>query len=451
MDVPDLVAAELDDESVLASVDVGGGDGVFVTPGRTLVYRSDGLLSDESVSEYPHGFQQLTLSEGRRRARFRFDTIDGERDFAVGTDHAHDVLRTVLAGHLRATGTLGESERVRGVYRFQELTLVVGTERLLKHVGGAAWSEEYDAYPYADLTDLDFEEGTVATAVVLAHGGRSERFKAPNESARAVRETLVDAVCSFHDVGSLEEFRVAVADEDDAEEPTGTTDFGEGPDPLSTSPAADASDERSSPHESAMTDDTASSVDRSPSSPDQPSSPDRSSLPDQPSSPDRSSSPDQPSSTADEFRSSDDPPSTTADPTRNPDPARSGETPAGGATAGGDATEAPPTADEVAGSGDTAGTDPLADPFDTGTQTGSPDGTVADADADAGSDGAAARSEPAGSDGFDGSAFESAGVEEAELVAEVADLRRTVEAQGERLDRQSELIERLIEELRRGR
>jgi len=38
----------------------------------------------------------------------------------------------------------------------------------------------------------------------LTHGGRSERFKAPNESARAVRETLVDAVCAYHGVDSLE-------------------------------------------------------------------------------------------------------------------------------------------------------------------------------------------------------------------------------------------------------
>jgi hypothetical protein len=229
--VPDLVAAELDDESVLASVDVGGGDGVFVTPGRTLVYRSDGLLSDESVSEYPHGFQQLTLSEGRRRARFRFDTIDGERDFAVGTDHAHDVLRTVLAGHLRATGTLGESERVRGVYRFQELTLVVGTERLLKHVGGAAWSEEYDAYPYADLTGLDFEEGDHALQVVISVAERPERIKLPADRAPQVRRTLEQAVFSFHDVASLAELqeRIAPVEEPDDE---ATAVYGDTVDPL---------------------------------------------------------------------------------------------------------------------------------------------------------------------------------------------------------------------------
>ena len=454
MSLPELLSGAVGDESVVADVPLGGDDVLAVTPTRTLVYRGDGLLSDESVEEYGHGVERIAVSTGRRKSKLVLGYgLDGDETLSIPTGRVDDVLHPVLAGVLSATGVTESGESILRTFRFSELTLVITDRRLVKHVGSAVWDEEFEEFPYADLTDLDFEEGTVATAVVLAHGGRSERFKAPNESARAVRETLVDAVCSFHDVGSLEEFRVAVADEDedDAEEPTGTTDFGEGPDPLSTSPAADASDERSSPHESAMTDDTASSVDRSPSSPDQPSSPDRSSLPDQPSSPDRSSSPDQPSSTADEFRSSDDPPSTTADPTRNPDPARSGETPAGGATAGGDATEAPPTADEVAGSGDTAGTDPLADPFDTGTQTGSPDGTVADADADAGSDGAAARSEPAGSDGFDGSAFESAGIEEAELVAEVADLRRTVEAQGERLDRQSELIERLIEELRRGR
>jgi len=58
---------------------------------------------------------------------------------------------------------------------------------------------------------------------------------------------------------------------------------------------------------------------------------------------------------------------------------------------------------------------------------------------------------PANADGFDGSPFETAGVEEADLVTEVAALRRTVETQSERLDRQSALIEQLIEELRQGR
>jgi len=125
------------------------------------------------------------------------------------------VLHPVLAGVLSATGVTDPGESVIQTFRFSELTLVVTSERLVKHVGSAVWDEEFEEFAYADITDLDFEEGTVATAVVLTHGGRSERFKAPNESARAVRETLVDAVCAYHGVDSLEEFRVTVADQGD--------------------------------------------------------------------------------------------------------------------------------------------------------------------------------------------------------------------------------------------
>ncbi len=370
MSLPELLSRAVGDEDVVARVSLGGDDVLAVTPSRTLVYRGDGLLSGESVEEYGHGVERIAVSTGRRKSKLVLGYgLDGDETLSVPTGHIDDVLHPVLAGVLSATGVTGSGESVVRTFRFSELTLVVTDRRLVKHVGSAVWDDELEEFPYADLTDLDFEEGTVATTVVLTHDGRSERFKAPNESARAVRETLVDAVCSFHDVGSLEEFRITVADEEEAADEdgtsNGTTDFGEGPDPLSTSPAADASDERSPAHEPASTAD--------------------------------------PSSTADAPSSATDDPASAFD-----DPG-----PSGGTAADADATGTSPAVDEVGGTG------------------GSPDDTLADE--------------------FDGSAFESAGVADDRLADEVAELRRTVEAQGDRLDRQSELLESLIEELRRGR
>jgi hypothetical protein len=218
MDVPDLVADALDGESVLASVDIGGDDGVFVTPQRTLVYKGDGLLSDESVGTHEHGFDRLELKQGRRRTSFTLHYYDREESFAVGSSYAQDVVKTVLSAHLRATGTLAADEQVRGVYRFNELTVVVGTERLLKHVGGAVWSEDYEAYPYADLTRLDFEEGGHAMQVVIAVSGRPERIKVPNERAAEVRRTIEEAALSFHDADSLAALNEAVAPEEPEEQ-----------------------------------------------------------------------------------------------------------------------------------------------------------------------------------------------------------------------------------------
>jgi len=423
MSLPELLAGTVGDEEVVAEVPLGGADRLVVTPTRTLVYRGDGLLSDESVAEYSHDVERIAVSTGRRKAKLTLGYgLDGDETISVPAKRADDVLHPIIAGVLSATGVTDPGESVLRTFRFSELTLVVTSERLVKHVGSAVWDEEFEEFAYADLTDLDFEEGTVATAVVLAHGGRSERFKAPNESARAVRETLVDAVCAYHGVDSLEEFRVTVADEggDDAvaDATGGTTDFGEGPDPLSASPAADAEADAES--------------DRGPG--------------------------------ADTAAASGDPsPSSTGAPGDAPDPE-----PAAGA-AGGDAIDADPLDDGPE-------TDPLDDDPLTGDPIAEPDADpTVDADTAASSepdfatdaagaetapteaDGSASTADPTETDGpgdadaFHGSPFESAGVEGEDLATEVAELRHTVEQQSERLDRQSALIEQLIEELRRGR
>ena len=80
MSQPEIVQADLDDEDVVARVDLGGEDELYVTPTRTLLYRAEGLLSDESVEEYPHEAERVTVSEGRRKAKVTLDYgLDGEK------------------------------------------------------------------------------------------------------------------------------------------------------------------------------------------------------------------------------------------------------------------------------------------------------------------------------------------------------------------------------------
>ena len=410
MSLPDLLAETVGDESVVAEVSLGGDDRLAVTPTRTLVYRGDGLLSDESVAEYSHDVERIAVSTGRRKAKLTLGYgLGGDETLSLPAKRADEVLHPVLAGVLSATGVTDPGESVLRTFRFSELTLVVTSERLVKHVGSAVWDEEFEEFPYADLTDLDFEEGTVATAVVLAHGGRSERLKAPNESARALRETLVDAVCDYHGVGGLEEFRVTVADdEDDADgDADSTTDFGEGPDPLSASPVADAEAEAELSAETESTaapDGDVGSAARTDEDADR-------------------SAPREGGGAAD------------------PEPVAEGSVddtvPLGDEAddaLAGRAVDADPLAESPAAE---SAVDPEpSDEADFASDTaGEPVGEGVAADADA----------------FDGSPFETAGVEGEDLATEVAELRRTVEEQSERLDRQSALIEQLIEELRRGR
>lgn len=248
MSLPDIVQSTLDGESVAARVGLGGDDLLLVTPTRTLVYRAEGLLSDETVEEYPHDAERVGVSEGRRKAKVTLDYgLDGERTFSVPTKQVDQVLHPVLAGVFNARDITDRGETVKQTYRFSELTIVITSARLVRHIGAAVWDEEYEEYHFDDVTDLDFEEGSVATSVVLTVDGRQERFKTPNDQARAVREGLVSAVCAYHGVDDLEELRAATAPAEDdettsdadadadADESGGTVSFGDGPGPLDTS------------------------------------------------------------------------------------------------------------------------------------------------------------------------------------------------------------------------
>jgi hypothetical protein len=254
MSLPEIVQSALGDEPIAAEVDLGGEDALLVTPSRTLVYRAEGLLSDEAVSEYGHGAERIEVSEGRRKSKITLDYgLDGTKKIGVPTKRLDEALHPVIAGILNASGITDPGETVTHTFRFSELTLVITSDRLVKHIGAAVWDEDYEEFHYDDVTDLTFEEGSVATSVVLTMGNRQERFKAPNEEARAVREGLTSAILSYYDVGSLDEFRQTVAPETEApetddEDVDEEVEFGDGPSPLSTSSEeASEPDERDDP------------------------------------------------------------------------------------------------------------------------------------------------------------------------------------------------------------
>jgi len=243
MSLPEVLQRELGEEDPVARVGLGGDDELFVTPTRTLIYRAEGLLSDESVESYPHEAERLSVTEKRRKAKLTLDYgLDGERSFSLPRGSLDEVLHPVLAGVLSAAGITEPGETVERTFRFSELTLVVTSDRLVKHVGAAVWDEEYEEYHYDDVTDVDFEEGSVSTSIVLTVDGRQERFKTPSEETRAVRETLTEAVLDHYDVRTLSAFREAAAPEPEPEPEPATddgenVDFGTGPDPLSADPA----------------------------------------------------------------------------------------------------------------------------------------------------------------------------------------------------------------------
>jgi len=219
MDTPSLLAAEGADDTVEATVPLGGDDLLVVTPSRTLVYRAEGLLRDESVETVVHDVERVEVTEGRRKTTIATTMMTGEEEFTVPTSHLDDVLAPLLSGVLRAADETAADEAVLAVYRFSELTLVVTEGRVVKHVGAALWDTEYESYPFSAVTDLGVEEGSVATQLVLTVDGRPRRIKAPSEQAGAVRRTLQRALFDYHGVDSLAALRTRTADEDGDENP----------------------------------------------------------------------------------------------------------------------------------------------------------------------------------------------------------------------------------------
>lgn len=236
MDVPTVVADALEDEAVAAEVPLKGEDTLYVTRSRTLVYHSEGLLSDESVSTYPHDAERIDVDEGRRKATVTLSYgTRGEGSFGVPAGKLDDVLHPVLAGVLNAAAVTQAGETVKRTFRFGELTLVVTSDRLVKHVGSAVWDREYEEVPYEAVTDLTVEEGNVSSQLVLRTGERTERIKAPNEGFREVAETVQDALFAYYDVENLEAFHEYMHEDEDTDEgevETGEVAFEETVDPI---------------------------------------------------------------------------------------------------------------------------------------------------------------------------------------------------------------------------
>lgn len=252
MPVPAIVRERLGEADVSARVPLGGDDELLVTPDRTLIYRAEGLLSGESVEEYSHDAERVSVGEGRRKSTITLDHgIDGESQFSVPADRFDEAIEPILGGVFATAGITDRDEAITDVYRLGELTLVITDARVIKHVGAALWDEEHEEYPFESVTGIDVEEGSVSSQIIVEVDGRPQRIKTPTDDARRIRARIEEGVLAYHDASTYEEFRRAVVAEleasaeaeDSAEEPTERT-VDPAPEPAE-SPAARGSEEAS--------------------------------------------------------------------------------------------------------------------------------------------------------------------------------------------------------------
>ncbi|WP_227133561.1 DUF7115 domain-containing protein [Halorubellus salinus] len=454
MDVPGIVQGELDGEEVAASVSLGGEDALFVTASRTLVYRSESLLSDESVESYPHDAERVTVKDGRRKTRITLTySIDGERDFTVPSSVADDVLHPVLAGVLNGSGVTDPGETVVQTFRFSELTLIVTSDRLLKHVGSAVWDDDHEQYHFDDVTALDFEEGSVATQIVIAVDGRPQRIKTPNEHIAVVRERLTQALFAYYDVGSLAELNALVDPEEETPDAAGESasagggvDFGEGVDPLGSGSGSRPADTSGDPFlddekaESLDADARASEPAVAAEDPRRPVSAGEDSGADASADADAGRRRAEPADGAADSRRAE--PATDSADSEPADTRRSEPATDSADSEPADSRRAEPAPDSADVTGDaTAGG------VEESSSLLSPEGATDETEEDAaGGDGS-----EDGEGGFAAAGFEPAtesGVTAADLADRIDDLESRVDAQNDLLEQQQALIQQLIEELR---
>ncbi|MFO7926441.1 MAG: DUF7115 domain-containing protein [Halobacteriota archaeon] len=254
-ELPDLLSEAVGDATVTDRIEIGGGDTIAVTDETTFLYRSEGLLKDESVETFTHAIDRLAVQTKRRKSVIHLQTIDSEASFTVPSEITDSAVEAMTRGVLLTTGIVSEDEPIEALFRFSELTLVVTDRRLFEQVGSAVWDGDFETVEYTDLSALDFERGSVATQVVLETRERRRRVKVPNERAGTVRRVIQDAVFGFHGVESIEELRAELAD------PDGETTSADSTAPAENGPEADAE-----PTESKAADDDFVSTARSPSS-----------------------------------------------------------------------------------------------------------------------------------------------------------------------------------------
>ncbi len=221
-ELPGLLSEAVGNARVLRTIELGGGDTVAVTTATTYLYRSEGLLKDESVEPFGHAVERLAVRTKRRKSTIRLETMDGESSFSVPSNVLDQVIEAMVTGILSTNGVVGDDEEIRALFRFSELTLVVTERRVLEHVGSAVWDGDFEAVEYADLTGLDFERGSVGTQVVLETADRRRRVKVPNEHAGTVRREIQEAVFGFHGVDSIEALRAETSEPDEGPDASGS-------------------------------------------------------------------------------------------------------------------------------------------------------------------------------------------------------------------------------------
>lgn len=212
MEIPDRIKQQLGDEELVSAVSLGDEDVICFTPMRTLIYRGEGLLSDDSVEEYSHDIERLDVSESRRKMGFTLTYMDSQEKFTVTHDRGEDVLERLIWGVLGTADVIERDEGVEGVFRFSELTLIITEQRLVKLVGTYAWDEDFEEFPFSEVTGLEFEDGSVATQIVISVNGRPQRIKAPSKDANLVEHTLTNALFDYYEVESLSTLNATVSE-----------------------------------------------------------------------------------------------------------------------------------------------------------------------------------------------------------------------------------------------
>lgn len=111
--IPQSVRELIDTDQIIARIDLGGGDAIFVTATQTIQYQSQRLLNNELTETYQHDIERIAVSEKRNKPNrtLMYDVADTAESTVI-VAQIDDILTSILTGMLHTIHAITSDEIV---------------------------------------------------------------------------------------------------------------------------------------------------------------------------------------------------------------------------------------------------------------------------------------------------------------------------------------------------
>lgn len=208
MDIPGLLSDSIrEEEKIVSRVLVASGTNMITTNERVFIHREEGIINNEIFEEYSLDVEQISVFSDKRKARVVLSYgLEGTREFSVYAKYYERVVDPLVRGVIKATGVVEPGELIRHVHRYGQLTIVLTDKQVLKHIGIALWSRDYESYRHEDIARIDIETGGASAEILIEYKGRIHRIKTDKERARRICVQARNCLALYRDCIDYQEY-----------------------------------------------------------------------------------------------------------------------------------------------------------------------------------------------------------------------------------------------------